>query len=192
VLSRLLRRAPTATAPFRDDPSARERLDWRLLQHGAVTLYHKRPILEAHSAWLRQMGYRVYGFDCSRWDSARAMHEDLKRVLGFPAHYAHNLASLIDTLAELEVAPDGGCALQLLRYDAFAGRDRELAQTLLDLVETTSRGFLLTGRRFLALVQSDDARIKFERVGARPVNWNPQEWTDADRGLRRGGEQNGG
>jgi hypothetical protein len=34
-------------------------------------------------------------------------------------------------------------------------------------------------------VQSDDPRIRFERVGAMPVTWNPQEWLDADRGVGR-------
>ena len=57
-------------------------------------------------------------------------------------------------------------------------------RTILDVIETTSRGFLLTGRKLLALVQSDDPRIAFERVGARPVNWNPQEWLPSDRGVK--------
>jgi len=43
---------------------------------------------------------------------------------------------------------------------------------------------LLLGQRLLALVQSDDPRIRFERIGAVPVNWNPREWLDSDRGLR--------
>jgi hypothetical protein len=43
---------------------------------------------------------------------------------------------------------------------------------------------LLLGQRLLALIQSDDPRIRFERIGAVPVNWNPREWQDSDRGLR--------
>ena len=171
-----------AGAPFQ--PGDRERLDYRLLESGAVALYHKKPILEAHLAWLREAGWRVHGFDCARWDGAAAMHADLARVLGFGSHYRPTLASLVDALAELDVPSPGGAALQLVRYDAFALRDRALAQTLLDVVETTSRHFLLTGRKLLALAQSDDPRLSFERVGARPVNWNPQEWLPADRGVK--------
>ena len=71
------------------------------------------------------------------------------------------------------------------RYDSFARSQPQLAQTILDSIETSSRRFLLTGRRLLALVQSDDPRIRFERVGAVPVTWNPREWLDSDRGLSR-------
>jgi hypothetical protein len=35
-------------------------------------------------------------------------------------------------------------------------------------------------------VQSNDPRIRFERVGAMPVTWNPREWLDADREGKRG------
>ena len=172
---------------FKNDSRERDRLDWRLLQNGAVALYHRPAVLAEDAAWLQSQGYKVYTVDCARWESAAAMHEELKRVLGFPAYYAGNLASLIDALAELAVPERGGSALQLRRFDAFARRERALAQTLLDVLETTSRGFLLTGRRFLALVQSDDPRISFERVGARPVNWNPREWLESNRGLRAAG-----
>ena len=171
-----------AGAPFL--PGDRDRLDFRLLESGAIALYHRKPILETHLAWLKQEGWRVYGFDCARWDGPDAMHADLQRVLGFASHYRPSLASLVDALGDLEVPTPGGAALQLQRYDLFAGKDRALAQTLLDVIETTSRTFLLTGRKLLALAQSDDPRLSFERVGARPVNWNPQEWLPADRGVK--------
>jgi hypothetical protein len=112
------------------------------------------------------------------------MHADLQRVLRFAAHYRPTLASLVDALGEIAVPNGGGAALQLVRYDLFASRDRALAQNLLDVIETTSRTFLLTGRKLLALAQSDDPRLSFERVGARPVNWNPQEWLPQDRGVK--------
>ena len=174
-------------AVFKNDPREWERLDWRLLQNGAVALYHRVSVLSEDTAWLQSQGYKLFAFDCARWESGPAMHQELKRVLGFPAYYANNLASLIDCLAELDVPERSGSVIQLRRFDAFARRERPLAQTLLDVLETTSRGFLLTGRRFLALAQSDDPRISFERVGARPVNWNPREWLESNRGLRAAG-----
>ena len=170
---------------FRDDRRDKERLDWHLLQHGAVTLYHKASVLAQDSAWLQQNGYRLFTLDAGAWQTKQAFHEEARRVLGFPSHYNNSLAAWIDNLAELEVPPNGGTALQFRRYDAFARADREFAQTLLETIESTSRGFLLTGRRFLALVQSDDPRLHFERIGAVPVNWNAREWTEADRGLRK-------
>jgi RNAse (barnase) inhibitor barstar len=106
-------------------------------------------------------------------------------VLGFPDYYGRNLAAWIDCLSDLEVPQTGGVVLQFKHYDAFAQSHSQLAQTILDSIESTSRRFLLTGQRLLALVQSDDPRIRFERVGAMAVTWNPREWLDTDRGVGR-------
>lgn len=170
-------------------PAEVERIDWKLLEHGAVTLYHKGSVLSGDLGWLRQHGYTVHELDGVAWREGSDFHADAKRVLGFPAYYAGNLAAWIDCLAELPVADDGGMAIVLRRFDGFAKLQPQLAQTILDSLESTSRRFLLTGRRLLALVQSDDPRIRFERVGALPVTWNPREWTDADRGLTTGGQR---
>jgi len=170
-------------AAFGDAPADRERLDWVLFQNGGVVLYHKQQVLAEHAAWLVREHYQLRELDAYGWKDARAFHEDVKRVFQFPSHYTSNLASLVDALAELEIAPGGALAVQMRRYDRFVKVEPHLAWSVLDALETTSRRLLLTGRRMLTLVQSDDPRIKFERVGAMPVNWNPREWLDADRGL---------
>ena len=170
-------------AAFGDTAADRERLDWVLFQNGGVVLYHKHQVLTEHTAWLVRETYQLRELDANGWKDARAFHEDVKRVFAFPNHYAHNLASLVDALTELEIGPGGAVAVQIRRYDRFVKAEPHLAWSVLDALETTSRRLLLTGRRLLTLVQSDDARIKFERVGAMPVNWNPREWLDADRGL---------
>ncbi|MGH7619064.1 MAG: barstar family protein [Gemmatimonadaceae bacterium] len=160
-----------------------DRLDWKLLERGAVALYHKGAVLSQDLAWLRQQQYVVHELDAAAWSEPGHFHEAVKTALGFPAHYGRNLASWIDCLAELAVPDEGGTALALRRYDAFARAQPQFAQTILDSLEMTSRRFLLTGRRLIALVQSDDPRIRFERVGALPVTWNPREWLDSDRGI---------
>ncbi len=170
-------------AAFGDLPTDRERLDWLLFQNGGVVLYHKQQILAEHAAWLVREGYQLRELDAHGWKDARAFHEDVKRVFAFPSHYTNNLASLVDALAELDVPPGGAVAVQMRRYDRFAKTEPHLAWSVLDALETTSRRLLLTGRRLLTLVQSDDPRIKFERVGAMPVNWNPREWLETDRGI---------
>jgi len=170
-------------AAFGDLPADRERLDWLLFQNGGVVLYHKQQILAEHTAWLVRDGYQLRELDAYGWKDSKAFHEDVKRVFGFPSHYTNNLASLVDALAELEIPPGGAVAVQVKRYDRFVKVDAHLAWSVLDALETTSRRLLLTGRRLLTLVQSDDPRIKFERVGAMPVNWNPREWLETDRGI---------
>jgi hypothetical protein len=162
-------------------PAEPARLDWKLMERGAVALYHKPSILSADIAWFRQERYVVRELEAAAWGTADAFHADAKRVLQFPGHYAATLMSWVDCVAELDVPDDGGMVVVFRGYDVFAKAQPQLAQTILDSIESTSRRFLLTGRRLLALVQSNDPRIRFERVGAMPVTWNPREWLDADR-----------
>ena len=162
-----------------------EGLDWKLLERGAVALYHKSSILSADLGWFRHQRYAIQELDAGGWASPDAFHADVQRVLGFPSYYARNLASWVDCLAEIQVPDESGMAIVFRRYDSFAKAQPRLAQTVLDSIESTSRRFLLTGRRLIALVQSDDPRIRFDRVGAMPVTWNPREWLDSDRlGVR--------
>jgi hypothetical protein len=163
-------------------PAEPSRLDWKLMERGAVALYHKTSILSTDIAWFKQERYVVRELDAAAWNTAESFHADAKRVLQFPAHYAPNLMSWVDCVAELDVPDEGGLVVVFRGYDVFAKAQPQLAQTILDSIESTSRRFLLTGRRLLALVQSNDPRIRFERVGAMPVTWNPREWLDADRG----------
>jgi RNAse (barnase) inhibitor barstar len=147
-------------------------------------LYYKANVLAQDVACLQQFGYRVYTLDAASWTSVADFHAAARRELAFPEYYSANLASWIDCLGELDVPEDGGVVLQFRHFDAFARAEPQFAHTLLDSIESTSRRFLLLGKRLLALLQSDDPRIRFERIGAVPVNWNPREWLDADRGLR--------
>lgn len=164
-------------------PEEPQRLDWKLLERGAVSLYYRSSVLSADVGWFKQAQYVVHELNATTWNTSADFHTDVQRVLGFPDYYAKNLASWVDCLPELPVPDEGGMLLVFRRYDVFAKAEPQLAQTILDSLESTSRRFLLTGRRLIALVQSDDPRIRFERVGALPVTWNPREWTDADRGL---------
>ena len=171
-------------APPRVQRPPIERLDVQLLQSSAVTLYHKGSLLAHDISLLQQFGYRVYTLDAALWQSPADFHAAAKREFGFPDHYVANLASWIDCLGELDVPHEGGVVMQFRHFDAFTRADPQFAHILLDSIESVSRRFLLLGQRLLALVQSDDPRIRFERIGAVPVNWNPREWLDADRGLR--------
>jgi hypothetical protein len=162
-------------------PAETQRLDWKLLERGAIALYHKSSVLSHDVGWFRQHGYTIHELDAASWTDPAAFHADAQRVLSFPSYYAKNLASWIESLAELPVPDESGTALVFRRYDAFARAQPHFAQTILDSIESTSRRFLLTGRRLIALVHSDDPRIRFERVGAMPVTWNPREWLDSDR-----------
>jgi RNAse (barnase) inhibitor barstar len=160
-----------------------QRLDWMLLERGAVALYHKGSVLSADTAWFRQNGYSIHELDAGGWKAPADFHAAVQTTLGFPAYYAKNLASWIDCLAEMDVPDEDGTLLVFRRFDVFSKVEPQFAHTILDSIESTSRRFLLTGRRLVALVQSDDPRIRYERVGAMPVTWNPREWQESDRGI---------
>ncbi len=159
------------------------RLDWRLMQNGAVVLYYRGEILDEDLHWLKEHGYRIVDFDCSRWKALDDFFTDVYVSIGFPKPILGNLDGLNDYLSQVEVPMESGCVLVLRRYHAFASLHRSFAQTVLDIIATNSRGKLLFGERFFALVQSDDPRIQFDPVGEGAVLWNPREWLNSSRGV---------
>lgn len=162
----------------------RRRLDYDLLRNGAVNLYFSQNILAEDIAWLNSHGYRIYVLNAASWLSEDDFHRDASNVLGFPGYYGKNLNAFNDCLSEIEVPDsDGGCAIQFLGFDKLAGLHPGLAHAILDILETTSRRFLLTGQRLIALVQSDDPLISFEHLGCLAATWNPKEWLNKNRGL---------
>jgi RNAse (barnase) inhibitor barstar len=170
-------------APFASGVVDAQRIDFRILQNGSSALYFRPKLLADDVAWLRANAYVVRTFDCTSWVDSAAMHDALATNLGFPDYYGRNLDALNDCLSDLEIPDDGGLALVLTRFDAFASTHRDVAQAVLDIIATQSRGFLLFGRRLFAMIQSDDPAIRFDPVGATPVGWNPKEWLNASRGL---------
>ena len=109
----------------------------------------------------------------------RAVLEDDLRWLEGEGYEAYRL----DALSEIEIPELGGMALAFLGFDRFAARLPQTAWHVCDVLAQHSRHALRHGLRSLALLQSDDPRIRFEGVGATPVGWNPREWLNETRGL---------
>ena len=170
-------------AIFRNEPEEFQRLDWALLQNGAVTLYFRPQVLAEDIEWLKQHDYRVDTFECSGWSDEGEMHEALSHGLEFPDYYGHNLDALNDCIGDIEIPDEGGRVLVFNRYDSFAETVPQVAWSVLDIMETNSRRLLLFGSRLIILVQSDDPEIFFEPVGASSVSWNRREWLNTSRGL---------
>jgi Barstar (barnase inhibitor) len=166
-------------------------LDWSILRDGGISLYRNRKYLGEDMKWLELQGYRVFSVDCAAWTSHDALHKSLEEWLSFPAYYGRNFHALRDCLSDLEVSDDGGLALVLNSYDVYArglGATNQKtgthdAQTVLHILAETSRYFLLRGRRFITLVQSDDPSMSFEGLGGVATQWNRREWLNKDRGL---------
>jgi Barstar (barnase inhibitor) len=179
---------------FTGQPDEWQRLDWHLLQNGGVTLYFRPAVLNEDLDWLRNNHYELYQFQCESWLSNSALHEDFKTTLRLPDYYGHNFDALDDCLGDVDlgVPEDGGAAIVLHRFDVYStspaggrsGRSgRTDAEIVLDCLATGSRRQLLYGRRLLILVQSDDPKMRFERLGCISSIWNPREWLNKKRGL---------
>ena len=167
-------------------------LDWEILRDGGISLYRRSDYLQLDIDWLVEHGYKVYSFDCSSWLSENVMHDQLASLLSFPSYYGKNFNALDECLTDDLIVPDEGGTIFLLdRFDVFAKRSeaerrpmgRAEAEILLDLIARASRHFLLTGRRLIALIRSDDPLLHFEGLGSVHTSWNRREWLNKDRGV---------
>jgi len=159
-------------AVFRNEPEEWQRLDWAILQNGYACLYHRQEFLQMDVMWFRKERYRVLEFDCARWESDQAMHEDLRQKLRFRDTYKSDFGSMKESLKEIDITGKG--TVLLLHHVDSVGK--ETAQILLDTFARASQWHLLLGERLLTLLQVDDPGVIYEPVGARPVQWNPHEW----------------
>ena len=166
-------------------------LDYQVLRDGGVSLYRNLKYLEEDLQWLQQRRYRIFRVDCTSWTSEANLHESLQSTFSFPGYYGRNRNALRDCMSDLEVPEDGGVVVSLLSSNVYATGPGSIrtsnaangAEGILDTMLETSRYKLLTGRRFITLVQSDDPSIRFESLGAISVQWNRREWLNKDRGL---------
>jgi RNAse (barnase) inhibitor barstar len=162
-------------------------IDYGILRDGGISLYRRTDYLEEDTERLLEAGYKLLRIDCKEWKSQLDMHDSLSEKLSFPPYYGKNLDALDDVITEVDVPVVGGLALLLLRYNEFATGISStyplLAEAILDILSRASREFLLTGKRFLTLVQSDDPRLSFPKLGGSVPSWNMREWLNKDRGL---------
>jgi hypothetical protein len=168
-------------AVFRPDDC--NRLDFEILAEGGIALYYQYEVLGEDLAWFALERYEVIQFDEEALDSLESFHFEARLKLGFSEDYEPTLENLHESLSELPVPEQGGMALVLPGVQRLAADDREGLQALLGVVAELSHEFMLTGQRFLALLQSDDAELDIGPIGPRKVAWNPRERMPWTRGL---------
>jgi RNAse (barnase) inhibitor barstar len=161
-------------APFRA-PDDFDRLDWEILRNGPAYLYFSREVLAEHVAWFEQHGYRVQVFDCSTWTSEEVFHKQMNQAFRFPDYYGHNLIAFEECFHGIDVPDNGGLALVLTSFDAFAKRFSDDAWDVLNIVALVSRYVLLMGKRLVVLIQSDDEDISIDKIGGRSPATNLKE-----------------
>lgn len=164
-------------------------LDYRLVQNTFVRMFWQPSILDETVKWLREHMYAVVSFDASLWTSLDAMFDSIAQGLAFPDYFGRNLDALNDCMrdvarCEYGWTPDAmGLVIVLRAFDSFVAISPGNAQVMLDIFANQARSAILIGNRIICLVQTNDAGLAFEPVGAMPVVWNPREWLDSKRGF---------
>jgi len=166
-------------------------LDYVAIRDGGITIYRNLEYLEEDVQWLQDRNYRIHKVHCANWVSENGMHESLQTALSFPDYYGKNFDALDEVISDLEVPDDGGVALVLTSYDLYAncqgalpaGSGMKQSEIVLDILSRASHTFLLTGKRFLTLIQSDSPRMHYEKLGGHAPMWNWREWLHKNRGL---------
>lgn len=171
------------------DRSQLNRRDWPLFQNGPVTMYWNKDILREDCSWLSAHDYRICTVESSEWkdqvDALAGLNEvlGLGEALGLADFCPTNLDGFRDALSDIDVPNEGGVAIVLLSYDKFTESNRKVAEAILDIMADRSRVFMLFGQRLAVIVQSDDPRLRFHRLGATAAGWNRREWLNERRGL---------
>ncbi|MCH9688785.1 MAG: hypothetical protein K0V04_45555 [Deltaproteobacteria bacterium] len=164
-------------------PEDCNRLDFEILAEGGVALYFQHEILGEDIAWFALERYEVIQFDEEALDSIEGIHFEARLKLGFPENYEPTFESLRESMSEMDVPATGGVALVLPGIERVVVDDPAGMRGLLEVISGLSHEFLMTGQRFLALLQSNDAEIGLGQFGAREVVWNPRERMPWTRGL---------
>lgn len=169
-------------AVFRE-PWLTHPLDWEILRHSPIAMYHRPEIMQEDVAWFAQAGYDIREFDCAAWASEDDLHKDLATKLKLPDYYGHNLDAFDECIHDVEIKDESGLLIVFRRYDAFAERAPKAAHAILDTIACGSRWYSLLGLRLIAMVQSDDPTIRFDSLGALGAQWNRKERLNKNRGL---------
>lgn len=165
-------------------PDDCNRLDFEILAEGGVALYFQHELLGEDVAWLAVERYEIVQFEETAMDSIEAFHFEARLKLHLPGEYPGTFEALRDALTELPVPPDaGGYAIVIEAADQLAIENPAGLHRLCEIFTSVSREFLLTGQRFLALLQTDDPGLTLPPVGAHEIAWNPRERAPWTRGM---------
>lgn len=161
------------------------RIDWRLLQNGAVSLFWRAEYLEEAQRELAGLGYEIIEVAYTSLDQFK---HDLSVALKWEEQFGYsawggNLNALNDGLGWFSSEGPSRVALCFTRFHGLWRADKRIAHALLDMIESESRDALLVGKHLICLVQTNDANFHPDGLGGRTAQWNEREWLNAKRGL---------
>ncbi len=161
------------------------RADWPLLQNGAVNLYWRSELFEEAILSLKNLNYRILKL---RFDNFDQFKLDLSSSLKWHEQFGYtpwvgNLNALDDGLRGEPFNSSTRSVICISNYDSLVKYDGDFAYKILDIIERTSRDYLLFGKVLIGLIQTNDPTYCCEGIGATNTHWNLREWKNASRGL---------
>jgi hypothetical protein len=121
------------------------------------------------------------------------MYSDIERVLRFTdwwgPKWGRNFDALDDCLPDLPIRADGGAVVVFRRFNVYASgygsatmhSGRTHAFVLLDVMARAQHFFLLTGKKLIVFIQTENPKIEMEGIGGVSPVWNRREWMIKDR-----------
>jgi hypothetical protein len=159
------------------------RADWPLLQNGAVTLYWRMELFEAAIDSLAQLRYRVLRL---RFNEPQQFMADVSKALKWQQQFGYQawgggLDALNDAFRDEPFNSADDSAFCVENFQAAVKYNSKWSTAMLDIIERTSRDYLLFGKRLVALVQTKNATYRCKGIGATSAHWNKKEWLDRTR-----------
>lgn len=165
-------------------PDETDRLDYAILSRGGVCLYFQHDVLAEDIAWLAVERYEIVQFDEDGMLAPEFFHDEARAKLRFPTDYGRNLPAFFEQITTLEIPEGvGGLAIVLVGIDPLVDKDAGFVHGILDALSQASQRYILTGRRLVTLVQTEEPDLELPPIGTRPIGWNPKENQPWARGL---------
>lgn len=158
-----------------------ENLDWSIMRDGPIVKYFSSDILKDHIDQLEKMRYRIIEVSTLMWTKDN-FHKKIRDAFDFPDYYGENLAAFKDCLGDMFDRKFNGLAIVFRHFDSFHSKEQDLSEGILDAIFSESWAWLLTGKKLMALVQSDDPDFEIGMIGGFNPSWNGMEWLNSRRG----------
>lgn len=158
------------------------RADWSLLQNGPITLFRKREYFVDAINALSELKYHIIQVRYSDRDSFyRDMSAALKWEQQFGYQWQGNLDAFDDGLIDEPFSTSSDSAICVENFDRLVADDREWSWNFLDIIADNSRSYLLSGKRLICLIQTNDSDFDPGRLGGLEPQWNSREWLTTNR-----------
>jgi RNAse (barnase) inhibitor barstar len=157
---------------FRKSSDDCNRLDFSLLQNGAISGYTDSSVFEHDLHWLRNQGYVVYALDASEWRSKEDFYAAAKATLHLATYCSPNLDSFDDCVDDIEIPDSAGAVVSFRNFEFVLSIDEEFAVAILDILAGASRMHLLFGKRLIVLIQTEEPILRWNTFGGSGIMWD--------------------